>query len=65
MWNASATVQRSVSAGAVSPEVEHGHTMSQLQFSKYVPAICQAMTVSSRESRLSLFSRLEERVNEY
>ena len=34
MWNTRKTSQRSLSAGAVRPEVVHGQTMSQLQFSK-------------------------------
>jgi len=33
-WNASTTLQRSWSAGMVSPDVVHGHTMSHEQFSK-------------------------------
>ena len=37
-WKASTTLQRSWSAGMVSPDVVHGHTMSQEQFSKYVPS---------------------------
>jgi hypothetical protein len=38
MWKISTTLQRSLSAGAVNPESVHGHAMSQLQFSKYVPS---------------------------
>jgi hypothetical protein len=34
MWKISTSRQRSVSAGMVSPDVVHGHTMSQGQFSK-------------------------------
>src|SRR6266498_4210987 len=43
MWKASTTRHRSESAGIVSPEVVHGHTMSQEQFSKYVPSSRQAI----------------------
>src|SRR5690349_18745776 len=42
-WKVRATVHRSLSAGKVRPEVEHGQTMSQLQFSKYVPSSCHAI----------------------
>src|SRR3954454_17982234 len=63
MWNASATRQRSSSPAAVRPEVEHGQAMSQLQFSKYVPAISQLIVVSLLPGHSSLVLS-SERVND-
>ena len=43
---ANTALQRSLSAGAAKPLAAHGQTMSQVQFSMYVPSRCHAIAQS-------------------